>query len=100
MNMNDSTTRCRDRTHSDSVSVSAPPLPKREVLALFIGSRLAIVLIAGLSLQIVGKGKYFNAPASVIDWFMCWDAGWYHDIAMHGCRPARCPWLGLQRTAR
>lgn len=65
----------------------AAPIPAtdwRQILALFLGSRLLIWLIAGISLQVAAKGPSFTPPATTADWFMRWDAPWYLDVAKDG----------------
>jgi Mannosyltransferase (PIG-V) len=61
-----------------------PAMDWREIAALFLGSRLLIWIIAGLSLTIVGKGPYFSQQTPGAGWFMRWDAGLYLILATHG----------------
>jgi len=69
---------------SGPVVSAEPRLAWRELLILFIGSRLAIVLTAAVSLLIVKKGPFYTPPGSCLDWFTRWDAGWFLDVAQHG----------------
>jgi len=65
------------------VSTSPRP-PWRFLVVNFVISRLWLVIVAGLSLLVVKKGKFYTAPHSILDWFKQWDAGWYLDIVRHG----------------
>jgi len=59
----------------------------REVLVLFLSSRLLILLIGRLSPLVIAKGRWFNDFAGrlpVFDPFYRWDAGWYMLIAEGG----------------
>jgi Gpi18-like mannosyltransferase len=61
-----------------------PATDWRSILALFLGSRLLIWLVAGISLHLAPKGSFFTPPATMADWFMHWDAAWYLGVAEHG----------------
>jgi hypothetical protein len=63
------------------------PVPEpdgRELAALFLGSRVLIWVVAGLSLGIVTKGRFYVPHPSPFDWFTRWDAGSFLEIADHG----------------
>lgn len=56
----------------------------RELLVLFVTSRILVWIVAGLSLAIVTKGRFYVPHPSPIDWFTRWDAGSFLEIADHG----------------
>lgn len=61
------------------------PSPPYGMLAmLVICSRLCILLVSGLSLLIVEKGKFFSASDGILGWFNHWDTQWYLTIAREG----------------
>lgn len=66
-----------------------PAIAWRELLVLFVGSRLTIFITAGLSLLIVKKGPFYTPPESCLDWFTRWDAVWFLNVAEHGYHFAR-----------
>jgi Gpi18-like mannosyltransferase len=70
----------------DRVQAALFRVPWKTLSALFIGSRFFIWLVAAVSLPLAPKGRYFNAPSSVLDWFIRWDAPWYLDVARNGYR--------------
>lgn len=64
--------------------LSITRIPWLELGILFLGSRLLIILIAWLSLQVVVPGEFFEKRLQFTDVFMGWDAGWYSGIATDG----------------
>ncbi len=74
--------------NQDAAANSRPVDPSaidwRSLLALFLGSRLLIWAVAGVSLAVVEKGQFFTPPAGPADWFMRWDAVFYEGLAAHG----------------
>lgn len=73
----------------ESKTSREPATPWRELLLLFLGSRLIIFVTAGLSVLIVNKGAYFSQPKSWLDWFNHWDSTWFLDVAENGYHFAR-----------
>jgi hypothetical protein len=61
-------------------------VPFLTIGAYWLASRAVILTVAGLSLEVVGKGRHFRNPASGLDWFNVWDAEWYLRIAHWGYR--------------
>lgn len=49
----------------------------------FAGSRIFLLIVAGLSLRFVPKGP-FPAKTQALEWFNHWDAMWYLSIAQNG----------------
>ncbi len=72
-----------DPTSNPSPAPAATP-DWREIGLLFVGSRLLIWMVAGLSLLVVGKGPFFDQQTPGAGWFLRWDAGFYVQLATHG----------------
>jgi hypothetical protein len=65
---------------------TSKPIPFLTLGCYWLASRAMILVLGALSLVIVGKGPSFRQPASALDWFNAWDAGWYLRIAHWGYR--------------
>ena len=59
-------------------------VPYLTIVIYFITSRVLILLLAWLSLDVVEKGKSFPVKRQPIEWFDKWDTGWYLTIAQNG----------------
>ena len=77
-----SMSRPEPTTRSSDASALQPPLAR--LFALFLASRLFIYVVAGLALWWAPKGFVYTEPATILDWFIRWDAGWYIGIVDHG----------------
>src|SRR3989338_10037207 len=61
--------------------------PIRDVLSIFVVSRLLILFIGYLSSLVIIKGEFYNRPViprSLLDLFYRWDSGWYISIVKQG----------------
>ena len=74
------TTQTPDRTSARS----APATPWKAIAGWFLLSRVFLVVCAAVSLRYVPHGAFFEAPKSVLDWFIHWDAGWFRDVVENG----------------
>lgn len=63
---------------------SAAPIPWRRIVLWFLGTRLAIWAIAGLSLRLTPKGPFFYEPGRPLDWLMNWDGRWFLEVVRNG----------------
>lgn len=63
-----------------------PParVPWLELIALFISSRVLIVIIAWFSLMIIKPGDDFGNHSRLLDTFLRWDTQWFQAIANQG----------------
>ena len=61
--------------------------PTRDILSIFVISRLLILFIGYLSSLVIIKGEFFKRPVilhSLLDLFYRWDSGWYISIVKQG----------------
>src|SRR3989338_177663 len=58
--------------------------PMKDILGIFVISRVLILFIGYLSNLVIIKGEHFNSPRSLLDLFFSWDSGWYLDIVKNG----------------
>ena len=56
----------------------------KNILSIFIVSRLLIIFIGYLSTLIIVKGKFFEESNSLLDLFFQWDSRWYMLIVKSG----------------
>jgi len=56
----------------------------KDVLSIFIVSRLLILFVGFLSSLVIIKGDWFGKPKSLLDLFFRWDSGWYLSIVKNG----------------
>ena len=56
----------------------------KDILGIFVISRVLILFIGYLSNLVIIKGEHFNSPRSLLDLFFSWDSGWYLDIVKNG----------------
>ena len=59
-------------------------VPFFPLLFQFLGTRLLILLVAGLSQNVVKPGDDRAIESGFLNWFNCWDAEWYLKIAGNG----------------
>jgi hypothetical protein len=67
----------------DKVSERVSSAPK-DIIGLFLGSRLLIGLMGYLSTLVVIKGRYNFMPRGFLDLFYRWDSLWYVSIVQNG----------------
>ncbi len=79
-----SVTRPSPAARPDAAAETSPATDWRKIAALFLGSRILIWAVAGVSLAVVAKGPYFSQQTPGQGWFMRWDAGLYLILATQG----------------
>lgn len=90
LNLRGSTDRTMAETTAAHTTLPTPmpdasaALPWRRLLLWFLGTRVFIWAVAGLSLQVVPPGRFFTPPRHALDWLMHWDAQWYLEVAREG----------------
>lgn len=58
--------------------------PIRDVLQIFLVTRLALVAVASLSTFVVRHGRWWGHPRGLLELFFRWDSAWYLDIVGNG----------------
>lgn len=71
----------RDETREPGSSQVAAPLLR--LVRWFLLTRLALLMVAGVSLWLIPRGP-FEVHTQPVEWLNHWDAGWYLSIAQHG----------------